>query len=261
MWHVLSGWLGARGRRPPSPLYAIPEGQRVYAVGDIHGLDALLADLLERITADIADAPSHVTLLFIGDYIDRGPASKQVLERLGNLNFPANVATVFLRGNHEQALLEFLADPVARPDWLGWGGEETLASYGIRLHAPDGRLRTPAALAAELDEALAANNHKVFLQSTKLLHRQGDYLFVHAGVRPSVPLHRQLESDLLFIREGFVGRPHGLPCRVVYGHTMVAEPLVLPDRIAIDTGAYTGGPLTAAVLEEEDVRFLQVQGG
>ena len=255
--HLLGGLWGGGGA--PSAVLAVPEGERVYAVGDIHGHDALLERLLDMIAADAKGYKGAVALVFVGDYIDRGPASREVLDRLVARGWPAAWQAVFLRGNHEQALLDFLDDPEGRPDWLSWGGVEALASYGVKLFSSEGRQRSVASLAAELEGVLEENGHLAFLKATTHSHVAGGVLVVHAGVRPGVPLARQLESDLRFIREGFVGVPHGLPYRVVHGHTIVPEVVVADDRVSIDTGAYEGGGLSAVALERDGVRVLQVK--
>lgn len=261
------GWLAQTGtnggKNSPIPFGVVPEGERVYAVGDIHGCFDQLNDLLEKMKGDAKNYTGKVYLVFIGDYIDRGPHSREVVTALCHPSWPKEWSTVFIRGNHEQGMLDFLANPGLQPEWLNWGGRETLASYGIStMH--QGRLRTPESLAPELEEALQDAGHMSFFKATVLQHILGGYAFVHAGVRAGVPMHRQIPNDLLFIREDFIGRDHGLPTRVVFGHTIQRQghqvwpqPLITPDRIGIDTGAYDGGPLTAVRLEGSDVHILQ----
>lgn len=233
----------------------LPQDTRIYAIGDIHGRDDLLANLLGKIEADAKDFNGTVKLVFIGDYIDRGNSSKQVVERLRH-GLPSRFETVFLRGNHEQALMDFMADPIAAAAWLSWGGDTTLESYGVPLRDTTGRLRGPHLLATELREILDETGHAGFYLGTRLWHVEGGYLFVHAGVRPHLALEYQIPSDIMMIRDDFLKRDHGLPYRVVFGHTIMEQPLVLPDRIGIDTGAYASGKLTTVVLEKKPNRFL-----
>jgi len=238
-----------------------PVGKRLYAIGDIHGCLEELGALLESIEKDIAgvsnkDEKSQETpmpmLVFLGDYVDRGPDSKGVLDRLIALK-NERPGTVFLKGNHEALMLDFLSDPDAMPHWLEWGGEETLESYGINkvlgISSED--------LAAELSEKMPAE-HLSFLQSLALTHSEGDYFFVHAGVRPGVELTDQKEEDLLWIRKKFHNTPASLrPDKViVHGHQPMKKPLDAGWRIAIDTGACWGGGLTAVVLENRLRRFI-----
>lgn len=265
----LPRWLGgvAPADAPPSGPEAgfpviparIPEGQRVYAVGDIHGRADLLEAMLGLIRADAAGFKGPVTLVLLGDLINRGPDSRQVVETLLAFRaaLPEGWGLVALQGNHEYALQLFLADPETRPEWISWGGDATLASYGIRLWAPDGRRRGPTALAAEFALTLEETGHRSFYDSLPLTWSCGGYLFVHAGVRAGVPLERQDPADLLFIRRGFLDRPHGLPFKVVFGHTIFPEPLVAGDRIGLDTGAFQSGRLSCAVLEGESLRLLR----
>lgn len=260
MWQTIAKWLGEGAEAPSSVAASVPPGQRVYAVGDIHGCLGKLDGLLEKIKTDAAAFKGDVTLVFLGDYQNRGPSSKQVLDLLVEAPWPKAWKSVFLRGNHEQALLDFVADPAGKPDWLGWGGIETLASYEIKPFDKAGQPRGQHLLATELVEAMEPAGHLDFLNKTQMTHGVGGYLFVHAGVRPHVPMNRQLATDLMFIREDFIGRDHGLPYRVVHGHTIAPKVQVLPNRIGVDTGAYSGGPLSAVALEGKDVRVIQAHG-
>lgn len=233
----------------------IPPGLRVYAVGDIHGRADLLETLLEQIRRDAATFKGECVLVFAGDYIDRGPESARVVDILLH-GLPKGWSITFLCGNHEDAMLTFLKSPQAGSVWLAWGGVQALESYGVRPYGARG-LREAEALAAELRFALQERGHEGFFNTLALSHTIGGYIFVHAGVRAGLALEKQMRSDLLFIREDFVGRPHHLPGRVVFGHTIFANPLVEADRIGLDTGAFQSHILTAAVLEDTDVRFLQ----
>lgn len=235
----------------------MPAGYRLYAIGDVHGRDDLLADLLEKIEADSSNRPPAKRLLvFLGDLIDRGPSSAQVVERLRTYR-PADTRLVFLAGNHEEVLLRvFDGDAQILADWLRFGGAECLRSYGVD---PVGiRNMTPASALETVVAAIPAA-HIDFLRSFDDTFRAGDYLFVHAGIRPGLPLAEQAPSDLRWIRNPFLtdGADHGFV--VVHGHTIRAEVEERPNRIGIDTGAYRHGVLTAIGLEGEDRWYLQAR--
>lgn len=245
---MLNRFLRQDKRRPSAP-----DGLRVYAIGDIHGCADALDALLAKIERDAQDGPAH-QLIFLGDYVDRGPASRDVLDRLVEIA-ASDADAVFLKGNHEAAMLDFLVDPHDNAAWLEWGGEETLESFGVeRVLA-----RPPHELADDLRARLTGAQIS-FLMALELHHAAGDYFFVHAGVRPGVPLSEQREDDLLWIREVFhKAAPNERPAQViVHGHHPVRRPLDAGWRIAVDTGACYGGDLTAVVLEKESRRFLSV---
>jgi serine/threonine protein phosphatase 1 len=226
---------------------------RVYAVGDIHGRLDLLDPLLARIETDVCrDAGLEILYVFLGDYIDRGPASSGVIERL--IAFSADRRTICLKGNHEAFLLDFLANPDVLQNWSRYGGLNTLMSYG--LHPPlQPNASQCAKIARELVEAMP-EAHRKFLENLPLSLTLGDFFFVHAGVRPNVALERQSEEDMLWIREEFLLHEQSFHKIVVHGHTPVDQPEILENRINIDTGAYATGRLTCLVLEGEDLRFL-----
>ena len=235
----------------------MPAGHAVYAVGDIHGRVDLLEILLARIAVDAAAHPDdrERTLVFLGDYIDRGTTSREVVDRLLRDPLPG-FATVRLLGNHEEALLDFLDGRAGPMDWLSYGGLETLLSYGVPLRAlPNDPFR-----AAELRRALAAalpTQHVAFYRACRLHHVLGDYLFVHAGVRPGLPLEQQDPRDLLWIRDEFLQASDPLPGRViVHGHTICDLPQDRGNRVNIDTGAFVSGRLTCLVIRDIDRRFL-----
>lgn len=244
------GWL----KRGQQRQYAVSEGLRVYAIGDVHGRLDLLDDLLCHIEADAQQQPAaHTRIILLGDYIDRGPQSAQVLDRV----IAGGPGWITLRGNHEQAMLDALdgggdSSRTLRL-WLENGGRETLRSYGM---SPS--LAYSDDLAAILDAAaaLVPEHHLVALRTMPLFHRDGDYLFVHAGIRPGLSLDEQQESDLLWIREAFLDcrSDHGFV--VVHGHSISRTVDERPNRIGIDTGAYATGRLTALVLEGADRRYL-----
>jgi serine/threonine protein phosphatase 1 len=191
----------------------------------------------------------------LGDYIDRGPDSKGAVDAL-LAQVPANWDKVFLKGNHEQAMLDFLEEPDVRGEWLAWGGIQALESYGVAPYGARG-LREPAALAAEFEHALAEAGHKAFFRQTRLMHLVGNYMFVHAGVRRGIGAEQQMANDLLFIREDFIGKPHDLPYRVVFGHTILDVPLMEEDRIGLDTGAFQSGILSAVRLEGVEAQIIR----
>lgn len=231
-----------------------PRGSRAYVVGDIHGRLDLLEDLLGQIEAELElRHPRRVALAFVGDLIDRGPNSAQVLERLRTYRHPA-IRMVFILGNHEEVLLRILdGDPSHIAGWLKFGGADCLESYGVKRSALRGR--SAERLLGIIKEAIPTT-HAEFLHSFVDSCRFGDFLFVHAGIRPGVELHQQRQSDLRWIRDPFLldATDHGFV--VVHGHTITPEVVELPNRIGIDTGAYRTGRLTALVIEGSRRRFL-----
>ncbi|MSO70475.1 MAG: serine/threonine protein phosphatase [Alphaproteobacteria bacterium] len=227
----------------------------IVAVGDVHGCYERLCALQDSIYALAAEhAASRRVLIYLGDYVDRGPASCDVIEAL-LAPPPLPIEVVHLLGNHEELMLSFLQGGPAWP-WLMNGGVETCWSYGIkppeisRDESGDTELRNML-----LDNIPLA--HKTFLLRLKLLHREGDYLFVHAGVRPGVALDAQAPRDLLWIRDLFLDSEADFGAVVVHGHTPTHEPEVFVNRIGIDTGACFGGKLTALVLSGAERSFLQ----
>lgn len=247
---------------PPAPPRILSTaGERIYAVGDIHGRYDLLKTALGQIATDCADdAASRLPMLvLLGDYIDRGPDSAKVLQALVWLRRRGEFALRLLKGNHEQALLAFVEDPAGAADWLGFGGAETLAAYGVAPPAPGcGAAALAQARDALLDQMPAS--HLQLLEDLEPMVLVGDYAFVHAGVRPDRPLSAQTESDLLWIRRGFVDAPGPFERMIVHGHTWLSEqPQVTEHRIGLDTGAYATGVLTVARLDEAGMRLVQVR--
>ena len=229
------------------------DGVRIYAVGDIHGRVDLLDALLKRIDADLEQNPISVGIeVYLGDYIDRGPASREVIDRLVARN--RTFRAVFLKGNHESYLTEFATNPSILEDWQQFGGVETLMSYGI-VPSIDTSADAQARLAAAFDQALPAS-HRRFLSNLKLSFTCGDFFFVHAGVRPGIPLTKQREDDLLWIRQDFLLCEEEFSKIIVHGHTPVPEPDIRPNRINIDTGAYATGRLTCLKLEDDRIDFI-----
>jgi serine/threonine protein phosphatase 1 len=239
--------------RPPAPRGA--PGEICYAVGDIHGRADLLDMMLAAISADRALHHEAARLVFLGDYVDRGPDSAQVIERLSRLELP-DFALVFLAGNHEEALLR-IVDGDARylADWLSYGGDACVRSYGL----DPSRLRAmpPPAAARAVRDAVPPH-HLAFLRALSDSFRFGDYVFAHAGVRPGVPIEAQSARDLRWIREGFLehSKYHGYV--VVHGHTIVGDVEQRNNRIAIDTGAYRTGRLSAVAIAGDTLRVLRV---
>jgi serine/threonine protein phosphatase 1 len=231
----------------------VAPGTRIYAVGDVHGRADLLAGAFARIDADLRANPAqHAVEVLLGDYVDRGPQSREVIEQL--IARGAGRETVCLRGNHEAFMLEFLNNPAVLPEWQRYGGLATLISYGLRpAMNPDEGQR--AALASAFRRALPPA-HLAFLRGLKPTFTCGDFFFVHAGVRPGVAFAKQQESDLLWIREDFLLHEERFEKIVVHGHTPVAEPDVRENRINIDTGAYATNKLTCLVLEGDTLRFV-----
>jgi serine/threonine protein phosphatase 1 len=237
---------------------ATPQGMRLYAIGDIHGCDDELAEVHERIAGDLSASPlrDH-RIVHIGDYVDRGQASREVLERLSAMAAEDHNA-IFLRGNHDQVLLDFLDDPALHADLYlsdNIGGMETLRSYGVAANRLGILPRGAARLAADLRKRMPAD-HLRFLQGLRTWVQFGDFVFVHAGIRPGVAMEEQDPEDLIWIREEFLFDGSDYGAVIVHGHTSVSAPEVLPNRINIDTGAVFGGPLTCLVLEGTDYRFL-----
>jgi serine/threonine protein phosphatase 1 len=233
---------------------SLPPGERVYAVGDIHGRADLLGEMQEIIAADVAHRPSSsITVIFLGDYIDRGPASCQVIDML--IGFAATRHhSIFLMGNHEEAMLRFLADPHDGHQWWHFGGFETLHSYGIETR--DVRLGRGFGMTRSALLAAMPQPHRDFFLSLKFANRLGDFFFCHAGVRPGVALEAQDPHDLIWIREEFLHWDDDFGVTVVHGHTPVAQPELRPNRVNVDTGAYATGRLTCAVIEGSEIAFL-----
>ena len=248
-------------RRPadvePAVRTAVPMATRVYAIGDIHGRADLVARLHESIRRDSADLPAacRKVVVYIGDYIDRGIESRQVIDLL--LDEPLEgFESVHLLGNHEKAMMDFLDDIAIGLDWMSFGGDATLFSYGVGMGKAGNAEARLAQIQADLRERLP-KRHAEFLASLRLMHTEGDYCFVHAGIRPGVALDRQTVNDLLWIREEFLHSPAAHGKIVVHGHSITPSPQVRPNRIGIDTGAFATGRLTCLVLEGDTRRFLQ----
>ncbi len=236
----------------PMPVFApapgvLPPGQRVYAIGDVHGCDDRLAALHADIAIDMAARPvADATLVHLGDYVDRGPASAAVLARIAGPPPAPGLKMVNLSGNHEDMMRAALAgEAPAVEHWLINGGSATLACWGIGPDVP------PEGWAGRIPAATLAT-----LAGLALTYRAGGYLFVHAGVRPGVKLDQQDKQDLLWIRQPFLTSDADFGAVVVHGHTPRPAPDVRRNRIGIDTGAVAGGLLTCVVLEMDRLTFL-----
>jgi serine/threonine protein phosphatase 1 len=247
--HFVTGLFGPKGR--------VPEGQIVYAIGDIHGRNDLLGQLHSAIEGELASgaAGRQATIVYLGDYVDRGPDSKAVIERL--LDRPVMGAeSIFLKGNHEDAMLRFLAGQQGGEDWFAIGGGATAMSYGVQLRKGSNEALSPELARATLGAAVPPR-HIAFLKNLKMFHQAGDYLFVHAGIRPGIALEDQHPQDLLWIRGEFLRsrRRHGYI--VVHGHSSSSEVVVRRNRICVDTRAYATDRLSCLVLEGSGQRILR----
>jgi serine/threonine protein phosphatase 1 len=235
------------------PSGRVPQGIRIYAIGDIHGCLDLLERTFARIDAHRRNNPIERSIeIFLGDYVDRGPASRGVIDRL--IERAVDHEAVFLKGNHEVILSAFLEDPLVLDDWKKFGAMETLLSYGLK---PPAKIKTDdrTSLSKELAAALPAS-HRQFLNGLKLSFACGDYFFVHAGVRPGVTLDQQEEADLLWIRQDFLDHRDPFDKIIVHGHTPVEAPEIHANRINIDTGAYATGRLTCLMLQDDAFAYI-----
>ncbi len=234
---------------------SLPDNQRLYCIGDIHGRLDLLRDVHQKIIEDATDFNGLKTAVYLGDYIDRGMDSKGTIEFLLTDPLP-DFKKVYLLGNHEQILLQFLLNnntSIANT-WFQFGGLSTIISYGVEVRGIP-TSKDLSRIHTELKLKLPAS-HLSFLQNLSLSYEAGDYFFVHAGIKPKVKLYNQQPEDLLWIREEFLNSKlfHGK--MIVHGHTVTALPECLPNRIGLDTGAYSTGKLTCAVFEATHYKFL-----
>ena len=240
-------------------VHRVPDGTRVYAVGDVHGRIDLLDRMHDRIVADAEKSSAERRVaVYLGDYVDRGPESAAVIDRL--LDEPLNgFESVHLKGNHEDFMLKFLDGEGEGLGWLFNGGDATLASYGIT--DDDWRDLEPDAIHRTRDELIRIlpERHREFLDGLALSHAEGGYLFVHAGIRPGVAIDQQVEDDLLWIRDDFLQSTDEHDRRVVHGHTITWSPEVRANRIGIDTGAFASGVLTCLAVEGEAIGFITAQ--
>lgn len=248
--------FGLGPRLTPHPHAAVPIGTCIYAIGDIHGR----ADLLQALHDKIVEHARHAAnarkcIVYLGDYIDRGLQSKQVIDLLLE-GAPDGLEAVHLKGNHEDLMSRFLDDSRIGPAWIANGGGATLYSYGVRTLERENEMNRLNHLRIQLHERLP-DQHLQFLRALKLRHVEGDYFFVHAGVRPGVALEEQRAEDMLWIRGLFLNDERDHSKIVVHGHTITDAPEVRSNRIGIDTGAYATGVLTCLVLDGTERSFLQ----
>jgi serine/threonine protein phosphatase 1 len=234
-----------------------PAGMRIFAVGDIHGRLDLLKAMRGRIADQIAaDPPQDWRIIYLGDYGDRGPDTRGVIADL-IAQKEADARVIMLRGNHDQAFLDFLGTGDRMRLFERYGGFETAASYGVTADftSPEAGDATKEALVAAMPA-----DHLRFLADLPLTAEFGDFFFCHAGIRPGVPLAEQSRHDLIWIREEFLDDPRLHPKVIVHGHTPVAEPEIMPNRVDVDTLAYRSGVLTALVIEGREKKMLTVSG-
>jgi Uncharacterized protein conserved in bacteria len=246
-----------RKSKPAQPArsgFSIPEGQRVYAIGDIHGRDDLFAGMLDLIRADnAARGPAEVSIILLGDLIDRGPQSSEVVDRAIRLReeFPD---TRLLIGNHEECFLAALTGDVRRLRYfMRIGGDATVASYWDN---EDSLADATFEEVAERLPQLVPAEHVAFLGTGEDIIEIGDYAFVHAGIRPGIPLEKQSLSDLRWIRDEFLDNLADHGKMIVHGHSITAEPDEQANRIGVDVGAFRSGTLAALALEGEQRWFL-----
>ena len=241
---------------PPSPSPRLPTGHRVFAVGDIHGRVDLLRTLHSRIRRELETKPSGRNLIvYLGDYIDRGGHSREVVDCLLD-DGVAGAEAVHLMGNHEEFLLNFLDAPEDNSVWLFNGGDATLGNYGVDVSDPTLQADGLTWLRDELVRHLPPR-HLDFFRRLTYWHSEGDFFFVHAGLRPGVALEEQSRHDMLWIRHEFLESTADFGKIVVHGHSPLNEVCQRPNRIGIDTGAYSTDVLTAIVLEGSERHFIQ----
>ncbi len=241
---------------PDWPHYA-PDNTVLYAIGDIHGYYDAYKTLYDQLKIKIKEAPEKLhIIIFLGDYIDRGPDSARIIESLRTLQHDL-IQHVFLMGNHEYGFLGYMDDPEGHENWLDYGGIETAQSYGCLINKKPALASEATIFQRKLKERVPTE-HVSFLHSLQYISIKGDYAFVHAGIQPNVSLGQQKKQDMRFIREPFLSwsEPHE-KC-IVHGHTIVKKPEIHSNRINIDTGLFRNGTLTCAILEKNMIRLLQV---
>lgn len=251
--NIISRLWRKRGADAPPP--RIPDGTILYAIGDIHGRSDLLQNLRQRIIDDAANmsAGTRKMVVYLGDYVDRGLDSRGVIDLL--LEPFEGFESIHLKGNHEDRLLRYLGDHTQSESWLPIGGDATIMSYGVRLPGGLSPSEREAHMWSEFRDRLPPE-HFEFFSNLQLMHRVGDYVFVHAGVRPGTPIDEQESRDLIWIRKPFLESKEHLGAVIVHGHSTAREPEIRFNRIGIDTCAYATNNLTCLVLEGETRRFL-----
>ncbi|MCR9194043.1 MAG: serine/threonine protein phosphatase [Hyphomonas sp.] len=236
----------------------LPIESPVYAIGDVHGRADLLHALIDVIVDDSRSSPNRPHLVFLGDYIDRGFQSREVLSTLIELGRDDTFETVFLKGNHEQAMLRFLQDHKIGPDWANFGGRETLISYGISPPKSVNAVDEWQEIQKELVQTIP-DQHVQFLEKLVVSHKIGPYGFVHAGVKPGIPYEQQTDEDRMWIRDEFLNAKDKEDLFIVHGHSPVNAPYSDHRRVNVDTGAYFTGRLTAVKIEGDKMSFLTNQ--
>lgn len=250
--------LFKRAASPQAPIHPplIPPGLVVWAVGDIHGRLDLLNVLLDGIISDVRESDNRTMVVFLGDYVDRGPDSRGVIDHLCSFADESSIEARFLKGNHEEKLVEFLTDPSVGPVWCEYGGVQALHSFGLSVPVVSHQTTAWAALSADLDHRLTDRQRR-FLDELETSLSIGGYFFAHAGARPGVTLENQSERDLMWVRGSFLNSPERFDRVVVHGHTPASAVHMDDRRIGLDTGAYASGVLSAVRLEGEARRVLQ----
>lgn len=250
MFEILRKFFQSKPDLPPARL---PDGQRVYVVGDIHGRLDLFEELIRAVEQDDLDSgPAETTMILLGDLVDRGPDSAGVIDRARR--WQASRSVRILAGNHEEMFLQAFSNITMLRHFLKHGGRETVLSYGVDLglYNNSSLEELQALMVRYVPEA-----DRQFLQSFEEYFTLGDYAFVHAGINPEVPLEEQSRQDLLWIRDPFLGFTGQHSHTIVHGHTIVENVDERDNRIGIDTGAYRSGRLTALVLEGSERRYIQ----
>ncbi|MBR9834570.1 MAG: serine/threonine protein phosphatase [Alphaproteobacteria bacterium] len=253
--------LDDRRSQYPARVTNVPDGQCVYAIGDIHGRCDLLEALLDKIDEDASSLPdgTEKIIVFLGDYIDRGMQSRQVIELMQSERL-GDYRPVFLMGNHEEALLRFRDEAGFGAQWGRYGGRETLFSYGVQPPNAQAALDPDAWYEAwQKFRDVLPDQHLEFFQSMKHYITIGDYLFVHAGLRPNIELEDQTADDMLWIRDGFLKDEQAFPYLVVHGHTPSHAPYLDHRRMGLDTGAFTSSVLTAARFFGSDIQVIKTR--
>ncbi len=247
-------------KRAPPVGAKFPQGRVGFAVGDIHGRADLLTDmiaLLETRALEERRDGGEPIVVFLGDYVDRGPDSAAVIDLLV-AGRPRGFERRFLRGNHEQAMLGFMEAPLENRAWVKHGGAETLVSYGVQPPAPMGAPDQDLVAAAARLKDILPPQHLDFLNNLERYVELGGYAFVHAGIDPRRSLKEQTDRDLFWIRDPFISSKRGFSHRIVHGHTPEHRPFADLRRVGVDTGAHASGVLSAARFEGEAVSFLSV---
>ncbi len=241
--------------------FKLAPNKRIYAIGDIHGYPDVLADLHQKIDDDLKHNPiENAKIIYLGDYIDRGPNNAGVIDMvLNRQDTHQHIKHIHLTGNHEDSMLDFIANPLGpRQDWMLWGGIETMQDYGVETGDNDTLIDRAADMASCLERGIP-RPHMDFYKSLLTHHQEDDYLFVHAGIMPNVPIEQQTKQDLTFTRSPFLEYEEMHPHYVVHGHTVPKDKRIeiKPNRINLDSGLYKGGPLSCGIFQDNKIRTLE----